>query len=71
MLSSVTSLCTVVVDRILADADYWKNLEEKLKQFYLYHFVPELLSRHIFLEKFGATTYTLHNQALFIGVLID
>jgi len=49
---------TVAVDRILADADYWKNLEEKLEQFYFYNVVPELLSRHIFLEKFGATTYT-------------
>ena len=47
---------TVAVDRILADADYWKNLEEKLEQFYFYNVVPELLSRHIFLEKFGATT---------------
>ena len=45
----------VVVDRILADADYWKNLEEKLEQFYLYHVVPELLSRCMFLEKFGVT----------------
>ena len=44
---------TVVVDRILADADYWENLEEKLEHFYLYHVVPELLSRHIFIEKFG------------------
>ena len=43
----------VVVDRILADADYWENLEEKLEHFYLYHVVPELLSRCIFIEKFG------------------
>lgn len=43
----------VVVDRILADADYWENLEEKLEHFYLYHVVPELLSRRIFIEKFG------------------
>ena len=42
----------VVVDRILADLDYWNNLEEKLEQFYLQHVVPELLSKHIFLEKF-------------------
>ena len=41
----------VVVDRILADADYWENLEEKLEHFYLYHAVPELLSRRIFIEK--------------------
>ena len=44
---------TVVIDRILADADYWESLEEKLEHFYLYHVVPELLSRHIFIEKFG------------------
>lgn len=44
----------VIVDRILADADYWENLEEKLEQFYLCHVVPELLSRRIFVEKFGA-----------------
>ena len=43
----------VVVDRILADAEYWENLEEKLEHFYLYHVVPELLSRRIFIEKFG------------------
>ena len=43
----------VVVDRILADLDYWNNLEEKQEQFYLQHVVPELLSKHIFLEKFG------------------
>ena len=30
----------VVEDRILADADYWKNLEENLEQFYLYYIVP-------------------------------
>ena len=43
----------VVVNRILADADYWENLEEKLEHFYLYHVVPELLSRCIYIEKFG------------------
>lgn len=43
----------VVVDRILADLDYWDNLQEKMEQFYLHHVVPELLSKHIFLEQFG------------------
>ena len=43
----------VVVDRILADLDYWDNLQEKMKQFYLHHVEPELLSKRIFLEQFG------------------
>ena len=43
----------VVVDRILADLDYWDNLQEKMEQFYLHHVVPELLSKRIFLEQFG------------------
>ena len=43
----------VIADRILADLDYWNDLEEKLEQFYLQYVVPELLSKHMFLEKFG------------------
>ena len=41
----------VVEDRILADADYWKNLEEKLEQFYLYYIVPEILTKRSNLEQ--------------------
>ena len=44
---------TVVVDRIVADYDYWMDLLEKLEQFYLQHVIPELLSGKIFQEEFG------------------
>ena len=43
----------VVMDRILCDADYWESLEEKIEHFYLYHVVPEVLLKCIFIEKFG------------------
>ena len=39
---------TVVVDRIVADYDYWMDLLEKLEQLYLQHVIPELLSGKIF-----------------------
>ena len=44
---------TVVVDRIIADYDYWTNLLEKLEQFYLQRVVPELLTGKIFQQEFG------------------
>lgn len=44
---------TVVIDRIVADRDYWVDLLEKLEQFYLQHVIPELLSCKIFQEEFG------------------
>ena len=44
---------TVVVDWIIADYDYWTELQEKLEQFYLHHVVPELLSGKIFQQEFG------------------
>ena len=44
---------TVVVDRIVADYDYWMDLLEKLEQFYLQHVIRELLSGKIFQEEFG------------------
>ena len=47
----VYSNSVVVEDRILADADYWKNLEEKLEQFYLYYIVPEILTKRRNLEQ--------------------
>ena len=50
---TVFSNGTVVVDQIIADYDYWTELQEKLKQFYLHHVVPELLSGKIFQQEFG------------------
>ena len=44
---------TIVVDRIIADYDYWMDLLEKLEQFYLQHVIPELLPGKIFQEEFG------------------
>jgi len=41
---------TVVVDRIVADYNYWVDLLEKLEQFYLQHVIPEILSAKIFQE---------------------
>ena len=40
----------VVVDRILADLEYWNHLEEKLEEFYVHHIIPEILSGKIFLK---------------------
>ena len=34
----------VVVDRILADLEYWDTLEEKWEEFYVRYMVPEILS---------------------------
>ena len=42
----------VVVDRILADLEYWGTLEEKLEEFYVRYMVPEILSGRIFLEEY-------------------
>ena len=46
----------VIVDQILANLDYWNNLLEKLKHFYVTHVIPEILSGRIFMEEFGTTT---------------
>ena len=43
----------VVVDRILADLEYWGTLEEKLEEFYVRYMVPEILSRKFFLEEYN------------------
>ena len=46
---------TVVVDRILADVDYWVELEQLLEDFYVRHVIPEILSRKIFMQDFEST----------------
>ena len=45
----------VIVDRILADLDYWNNLMKKLEHLYVTHVIPEILSGRIFMEEFGTT----------------
>jgi len=49
---TVFSNDTVVVDRIVADYDYWMDLLLKLEQFYIQHMVSELLSQKILTEEF-------------------
>ena len=44
----------IVIDRILADLDYWNELEEKLEEFYVHHLLPEILSGKIFLEEYSS-----------------
>jgi len=44
----------VVVDRILADLEYWATIEHKLEEFYVHNVVPEILSGTIFLEDYGS-----------------
>ena len=41
---------SVIVDRILADYDYWTKMCEVLDEFYIHHIVPEILSGRIFKE---------------------
>ena len=50
---TVFSNGVVVVDRIMADYDYWVDVLQKLDHFYIQHVVPELLSHKIFMEVFG------------------
>ena len=45
----------VVVDRILADYDYWSELCETLEEFYVHHVIPEILSGTIFKEEYATT----------------
>lgn len=45
----------IVVDRILADINYWDHLSEKLEEFYVQHVIPEVLSGKIFQEEYGVT----------------
>ena len=42
----------VVVDRILADVDYWDILSEKSEDFYVHYVVPEILSGKNFQEEY-------------------
>ena len=44
----------IIIDRILADLDYWNELEEKLEEFYVHHLLPEILSGKIFLEEYSS-----------------
>ena len=43
----------IVIDRILANVDYWDHLSEKLEEFYVQHVIPEVLSGKIFQEEYG------------------
>ena len=43
----------VIVDRIMADYDYWTELNDKLDNFYMQYVVPETLSGAIFMEEFA------------------
>ena len=43
----------IVIDRILADLNYWDHLSQKLEQFYIQHVIPEVLSGKIFQEEYG------------------
>ena len=43
----------IVVDRIIADNDYWDHLFEKLEDFNVQHVIPEVLSGRIFQEEYG------------------
>ena len=43
----------IVVDRILADINYWDHLSEKLHDFHVQHVIPEILSGNFFLEEYG------------------
>ena len=41
----------IVIDRIVANLNYWDHLSEKLEQFYIQHVIPEVLSGKIFQEE--------------------
>ena len=45
----------VLLDRILADVEYWNELEQLLEDFYVCHVIPEILSRKIFMQDFEST----------------
>ena len=44
---------SVIVDRILADFDYWKKMCDILGEFYMKHVIPEILSGPIFKEEYA------------------
>ena len=41
---------SVIVDRILADHDYWTKMCNTLDEFYMQHVIPEILGGRIFKE---------------------
>ena len=43
----------VIVDHIVADYDYWTELNDKLDNFYMQYVVPEVLSGTIFMEEYA------------------
>ena len=45
---------SVIVDRILADHDYWTKMCDVLDEFYVQHVVPEILSGRIFKEEYAS-----------------
>lgn len=44
----------VTVDRIVADFDYWTELNEVLDNFYIQYVVPEIFSGTIFMEEYAS-----------------
>ena len=43
----------IVVDRILADFDYWTELNDTLDNFYVPNVVPEILSGSLFKKDYS------------------
>ena len=43
----------VIVDHIVADYDYWTELNNKLDNFYMQYSVPEILSGTILMEEYA------------------
>ena len=43
----------VLVDRIVADHNYWTELNDKLDDFYMQYVVPEILCGAIFVEVYA------------------
>ena len=45
---------SVIVDRILADHDYWTKICNTLDEFYMQHVIPEILGGRIFKEEYAS-----------------
>ena len=45
---------SVIVDRILADHDYWTKMCNTLDKFYMQHVIPEILGERIFKEEYAS-----------------
>ena len=68
---------SVIVDRILADYDYWTKMCEVLDEFYIYHIGPEILSGRVFkavtryacvqVSTLHATHMSIHQKHSMIG----